>query len=142
MLRNKGGFTLIELVMIIVILGILAAVAIPKYQDLTQDARKANAKGVIGGLNSAASVAFAKALIDGTTPARCDGGVTGVIDTAEELASCMDGGLSAEWTTPGGGDNFVYTPVTGTTYTFPMTEETGTAKARVRTTADGSGWPN
>ena len=140
MLKNKGGFTLIELVMIIVILGILAAVAIPKYQDLREDARKANAKGVIGGLNSGASVAFAKALIDGTTPTRCDGGVTGNIDTAAELVSCMDGGLSAEWATSG--TDVKYTPVSGTTYAFPMTDETGTAKARVRTTADGSGWPD
>jgi prepilin-type N-terminal cleavage/methylation domain-containing protein len=45
--KNQKGFTLIELVIIIVILGILAAVAIPKYQDITSEAREAAARGVL-----------------------------------------------------------------------------------------------
>jgi MSHA pilin protein MshA len=60
MLKNKGGFTLIELIMIIVILGILAAVAIPKYQDLANEARQAVVDGNAGALKSTAVIAFAK----------------------------------------------------------------------------------
>ena len=60
MLKNKGGFTLIELVMIIVILGILAAVALPKYQDLANEARTAVVDGTAGALKSAAVISFAK----------------------------------------------------------------------------------
>lgn len=58
-LRDKRGFTLIELVMIIVILGILAATAIVKYYDLQEDATEAAIRGIYGHMASAYGIAIA-----------------------------------------------------------------------------------
>lgn len=58
-MHNQRGFTLIELVIIIVILGILAAVAIPKYQDLSGEAQEASARSSLGSLRSAVTIFYA-----------------------------------------------------------------------------------
>lgn len=56
---KQKGFTLIELVVVIVILGILAATALPRFVNLTGDAEAAAAAGVAGAIGSSASIQFA-----------------------------------------------------------------------------------
>jgi len=61
----QKGFTLIELIITIVIIGVLAAVAIPKFQSLSSDAEKGVAAGVGAALASATSVNYAKSRVPG-----------------------------------------------------------------------------
>ncbi|MBI5237563.1 MAG: prepilin-type N-terminal cleavage/methylation domain-containing protein [Deltaproteobacteria bacterium] len=67
MIDNKKGFTLIELVMVIVILAILAAVAIPRFIDLQSDARISTAKGIGASIAGAANILHSQYLLKGTT---------------------------------------------------------------------------
>ncbi len=61
--HQQAGFTLVELVTVILILGVLAAVALPKYADLQGKAREAKVKTVAGSVKSAAGLAKAAALV-------------------------------------------------------------------------------
>jgi MSHA pilin protein MshA len=58
-MKKQSGFTLIELVMVIVILGVLAVTAMPKFLDLKTDAQRAALNGVAGSLASSAAINYA-----------------------------------------------------------------------------------
>lgn len=106
-LKNQQGFTLIEIIAVLVVLGILAAVAVPKYFDLTTEAKKKAVQGAVAEVKGLANLAYGKAiLIKGSEP--------DVAEVLTELGATLTlSDFKASVTTAGGGLTFTVSATTG-----------------------------
>ncbi|GJB05001.1 prepilin-type N-terminal cleavage/methylation domain-containing protein [Aeromonas caviae] len=80
-MKKQSGFTLIELVIVIIILGILAVTAAPKFLNLQDDARYATAQGMKAALQSSSQMIYSKAAIAGLEGAASGANVSVAIGT-------------------------------------------------------------
>ena len=98
---KQRGFTLIELIVVIVILGILAATALPKFIDMTGEAEQAAADGVAGALASSTSINYGAKKVGNASATTLN---QANVCTSAILGPLMQGGIPTGFTIGGTGD--------------------------------------
>ena len=89
-MKRQGGFTLIELVVVIALLGILAAFAIPRFASLEREARAATTQGLSGSVRSAAAMAHGLFLATGSSPVNMEGNAIVLVNGYPDAATISD----------------------------------------------------
>ncbi|WP_283596949.1 type II secretion system protein [Photobacterium phosphoreum] len=115
-MKRQNGFTLIELVVVIVILGILAVTAAPKFLNLQDDARASSLQGLKGAIDGAAGITYGKAAIKGVESVSAAKTTFDNIEIIYGYPTATSAGIGAAMT--GFSD---WTDVTPTTATTPKT---------------------
>jgi MSHA pilin protein MshA len=142
--KTQQGFTLIELAVVVLILGILAAVALPKFSDMKEKAMLSAMDGLIGALESASTLAHSKALINGletsesatiTTEGESIELVYGYPAVNPDYDSTADYGITKMVSTPSGWNERHSTLTDTNAWVYwpeAISEDAGTAQCYVR----------
>lgn len=142
-MKRQGGFTLIELVVVIVILGILAVTAAPRFLNLQNDARASSLQGLKGAIEGGAGIVYGKAAINGVEASDTETDVDGV-ETIFGYPTAVEAGigqavkgLNEDWDVVASSATAItygFQDVTGTECTVTYAQATGTAPASAATT--------
>lgn len=122
MKRHQAGFTMIELIVVIVILGVLAATALPKFIDVQENAEESSLKGVAGSLASAMSVNYGGCLVNSHAPLA---GKCVLVNNCDDVDDLLQGGVLPTGYTVGS----VAIGANGTTVTCTVTQTSSTDTA-------------
>lgn len=157
-MKRQGGFTLIELVVVIVILGILAVTAAPRFLNFQDDAREASLQGLKGAIDGAAGIVYGKSAMEGEEAISSGKDVEGIA-TAYGYPTATSAGIGAalvgfddwSWDVDSTGQELVmtfegktgYADISGSDCYVSYKEATGkTASAAAKTTVNSKGCNN